>query len=57
MKKIVFVAALLAILLLVAQIVATVDISAAPDPGEEGEEFVPSRTIPAGSSVSFPVDI
>jgi hypothetical protein len=57
MKKIVIVAALLAALLLVAHFVATGNVAAAPEAAEDGEEFVPSRTIPAGSSVSFPVDI
>jgi len=57
MKKIVVVVVLLAALLLLAHFGATGDISAAPEPAEDSEEFVPSRTIPAGSSVSFPVDI
>jgi len=57
MKKIAFVAALLAALLLVAHFVASGNVAAAPEPVEDSEEFVPSRTIPAGSSVSFPVDI
>ena len=28
-----------------------------PSQGEQIEEFVPSEQVPAGSSVSFPVDI
>jgi hypothetical protein len=57
MKKIVLLAALLAALLLIAHLLASGDVSAAPEQREDSEEFVPSRTIPADSSVSFPVDI